>query len=234
MKNTKMIVSAVIISALSLSSLNSVSASDFDCSTVDRETMKEIMDKEKNWETLTTAQEELLENTKECRSENAWEWNRMGWNKMGEKNKDWENRAELTDEQKEEMEEMKEILQKQKNGEELSDDEQEQYDEFMENRENKDMVKKTIKSKKVKRIVTNLSSKYKKTLSWVVTKIGKAFSKLSDEDKIEKYELVQEKLEAKLATITDSDKYSDAKKEVFTNIINEVLNQIDDKIEEIN
>jgi len=64
MKNKKIIAWAIMLAALSTTSMASA---DFDCSSVDRETVKEIMDKKKSWETLTSTQEEILENMKECK-----------------------------------------------------------------------------------------------------------------------------------------------------------------------
>jgi hypothetical protein len=69
MRNTKKIVTTLLVSILGLSSLSSVSASYFDCTTIDRETMKEIMDKQNEGTTLTTSELELLEDAKECKPE---------------------------------------------------------------------------------------------------------------------------------------------------------------------
>jgi hypothetical protein len=69
MKNIKKIVATLLVSILGLSSLNSVSAADFDCTSIDRETIKEIIDKKNDGTTLTTTELELLENAKECKTE---------------------------------------------------------------------------------------------------------------------------------------------------------------------
>lgn len=241
MKNKKIIAGAIILAALSTTSMASA---DFDCSSVDRETVKEIMDKKKSWETLTSTQEEILENMKECKpqrwgnenweggmwkrgvngdneeSENSWK----KWNRMWEK---WEDKPELTDEQKEEREEMKEIMEKKKNGESLTDDEQEKYDEFIEKKWDKK------ESKKWKRPVKNLSTKLKTNIGTAVNKVSSVYSNLSDEQKIVKYEKLQTKLETALDKIQNSTSISDTKKDLYENIINEMLNSLDEKIEEI-
>ena len=69
MKNTKILASTILVSILGFSSINYVSADDFDCSSIDRETMKEVMEKSKNGETLSSSEEELMENAKECKPE---------------------------------------------------------------------------------------------------------------------------------------------------------------------
>ena len=96
MKN-KIIATAIILPLLGISSM--VSA-DFDCTTIDRDTIKEIMDKNRSWETLTTSEQEILDNAKTCRPEGKWE------KRTGNKEWKWE-RPDMTDEQKVEREEMK-------------------------------------------------------------------------------------------------------------------------------
>lgn len=229
MKNTKILISAFLVSILYISSLSSVSAdsdSDFDCTSVDRYTVKEIMDKQRNGEYLTDSEQEIIENMKECSPE------RKSMQKSNINSGDKSEKPELTYEQKEQMEEMKEILEKKKSGEELSDDEKELYDEFMDSKDNKKAVKKI--SHKAKREVQNLSKKTKTSIWNAMLKVNKVFSKLSDEDKSKKYESIQDKLEEKLETILDNDNLSDTKKELFESIINELLNQLDEKIEELN
>jgi hypothetical protein len=220
MKNTKKIVAILLVSVLGFSSLTSVSASDFDCTTIDRDSMQELMQKVKNWDTLTTSESELLENSKECKPE----WKRGGKWKMN-----WE-KTEMSDEQKDNKNTMKSIIEKQENWETLTDDEQEKYDNHLLNKENKNPDNKDGKQK---RKVNNLSAKSKTSINWTVNKVSKSYENLTDEQKIEKYEKLQTKLEEVLEKIENSSKYNDTKKSLFEDIINELLNQLDDKIEEL-
>lgn len=223
MKNTKKIVTTLLVSILGISSLNSVSAADFDCTTVDRETIKEIMDKKTEGITLTSTELELLENAKECKPAG----NREGKGKMKMK---WA-KTEMSDEQKDNRDAMNSIIEKQKNWETLTDDEQEKYDNYMTHKENKDTDEKTWKQK---RKVNNLSTKSKTSINWTVNKVSRSYENLTDELKIDKYEKLQTNLEKILEKIQLSTKYNDTKKELYNDIINELLNQLDDKIEELN
>ncbi len=186
MKNTKIIATAIIIPLLSITSI--VSA-DFDCTSVDRETTKTIMDKQKSWETLTSSEQELVENMKECKPQ-RWQgdmWNREWWK--------WEKKWEKV---------------------------------------NSNKVEKIKNVAKTKRVVKNLSTSMKTKITKVVAKVSTAFNNLSDEEKVERFETLQDKLEDKLEIILDNDNLSDSKKEALEDIVNEILNQIDDKIEVLN
>jgi hypothetical protein len=68
----------------------------------------------------------------------------------------------MTDEQKDNRDAMKTIIEKQENGETLTDDEQEKYDNHLTNIENKSNDKKEGKQK---RNVKNLSTKSKTSIS---------------------------------------------------------------------
>lgn len=81
-----------------------------------------------------------------------------------------------------------------------------------------------------KRVVWTLSTTTKASISSAMKKVDKAFLSLSNEEKIEKLEAIMERLEDKLEIILDNDDFSDEKKELFESIINELLNQLDDKI----
>jgi hypothetical protein len=137
----------------------------------------------------------------------------------------------MSDEQKDNREAMKIIIEKQENGDSLTDDEQEKYDNYMTHKENKDTDKKTGKQK---RKVKNLSAKSKTTISGSINKVSRSYENLSDDQKIDKYETLQTKLEAVLDRIQTSTKYNDTKKALYEDVINELLNQLDDKIEELN
>lgn len=221
MRNTKKIVSTLLVSILGLSSLSSVSASDFDCTTIDRDSMQELMQKVKDGDTLSTSESELLENAKECKPEGKREWKmKMKWEK-----------TEMSDEQKDNRDAMNSIIEKQENGETLTDDEQEKYDNHLLNKENKNSDNKDGKQK---RKVKNLSTKSKTSINWTVNKVSKSYEDLTDEQKIEKYEKIQIQLEKILEKVESSSKYNDTKKALYEDIINELLNQLDDKIDELN
>lgn len=73
MKNRKIIVTSVILSLLTITS---IASADFDCSTIDRDQIMTIMEKNKNGETLTTSEETLLTNVKSCLPE---KWGERTW-----------------------------------------------------------------------------------------------------------------------------------------------------------
>lgn len=223
MKNKKLIVATVLVSVLGFNSMNNTFASDFDCTTLDKETMQELMQKVKDGDTLTTTESELLENAKECKPAG----NREGKGKM---KMNWE-KTEMSDEQKDNRNAMNSIIEKQENWETLTDDEQEKYDNYMTHKENKNTDEKTWKQK---RKVNNLSTKSKTSIKWTVNKVSRSYENLTDEQKIDKYEKLQTNLEKILEKIQLSTKYNDTKKELYNDIINELLNQLDDKIEELN
>jgi cobalamin biosynthesis protein CobT len=135
---------------------------------------------------------------------------------------------EFTDEQKQERDEMKIILEKKKNGESLTDAEQTMLEEYNENK-----PEKNSKATKQKRVVKNLSTKVKSSINTAVVKISKAHENLSDEQKIQRYEKYQDSFELALDKINRSTKYTDTQKDLYTSIINQLLNQLDDIVEEI-
>ena len=87
-KNKKILLWVIMLPLLGMTSL--VKA-DFNCSTVDQTTVKEVMDKQKAWTTLTTDEQTLLDNLKSCRVWGSWalmgSWARMprmgSWETMG-------------------------------------------------------------------------------------------------------------------------------------------------------
>jgi len=99
MKNNKIFIASIIVLSLTFTSLSAYA--DFDCSSIDRETMKEIKEKEKNWESLTSDEQELLENMEECKPQRGnkdrvkedWEKPSNRW----DKNKTDESRIENMD-----------------------------------------------------------------------------------------------------------------------------------------
>jgi hypothetical protein len=66
MKN-KIIATAIVLPLIGFSSM--VSA-DFDCTTLDRDSVMQVMEKEKNGEILTTTETTLFENAKTCKPNN--------------------------------------------------------------------------------------------------------------------------------------------------------------------
>jgi predicted NACHT family NTPase len=79
-----------------------------------------------------------------------------------------------------------------------------------------------------------LSTKSKTSISWTVNKVSKSYENLTSDQKIEKYEKLQTQLEKILEKVETSSQYSDTKKALYEDIINELLNQLDDKIDELN
>jgi len=73
----------------------------------------------------------------------------------------------------------------------------------------------------------------KTNIGTAVNKISRYYTKLSDEQKLAKYEKLQDKLETALDKIQSSTSISDTKKEFYENIVNQMLNSLDEKIEEI-
>lgn len=230
MKNRKIIVTSVI---LSLITITSIASADFDCSTIDRDQIMTIMEKNKNGETLTTSEETLLTNVKSCIPE---KWGERTWTGFMFREKTWsgstiKQKLELTDEQKAEMEEIQEIMLKKKNWETLTTSEQTKLDLFEENKPKKlsnDTQKTLVKSNNY----NNLSTTYKNKLDTAFTKIIWNISSYSDTEKLTTLETLNTKITALKTKIADSSSYSDTKKATYSDIfsyLNDLINaEIDD------
>lgn len=76
---------------------------------------------------------------------------------------------------------------------------------------------------------TNMQTAIDNAIDW----IEEQFSDLDDDDKIDVYEAIIEKLEAKLEIITESDDIDEEQQELFENIIEEMVSQLESLIEEL-
>lgn len=233
MKNKAIILGTITVSLLSLSSFASAS---FDCSSIDKDEIKTLMDKQKAWTTLTDDETTLLKNAESCRPTGSWSWMTMrGWKSWFW----WEmmSWSWMTEEQKSKMEEIKTILEKQKTWETLTDEEQATLDEFNANRtwksESWSLVWswKTIVEKINKRAsTTKVSDSYKSKIDKKVKSM--ISSSTSDEEKIEILETFLEKITTIQESINNSS-YSDSKKQTYVSLINYFIESINSSISDL-
>lgn len=226
MKNKKILLGAMMISIFSITSYASA---DFDCSSIDRETMKTIMDKQKNSETLTSTEQETLDNMKTCMP--SWTWAHMLWEHKI-KNGSWTKMPEMSEEQKAKMEEVKTILEKQKNGETLTSDEQATLDAYETNKPK--IWSGTNLSNKWTKNTGNLkiNSSYKTKLDSAIDKIVDNMSSYSTEDKLTALTNLKTKVENAQSKI-ESSSYSDTKKSTYNNLFDYLLDKIESEIQEL-
>lgn len=218
MKN-KIIATAIVLPLIGFSSM--VSA-DFDCTTLDRDDVMEVMEKNQNWETLTTTDSTLLENAKTCKPNNRWD----------DKDNQWE-RPEMTDEQKAEMEEMKEIIEKEKNGETLTTAEQTKLDAFESSKWEKEWSKKITRNKAEitsNKTYTGLSTAYKTKLDTIFNKIITNMSSYSNSKQITTLEALNTKILTLKTTISSNSTYSDTKKTTYNSIFSYLSDKVEIKI----
>ena len=218
MKN-KIIATAIVLPLIGFSSM--VSA-DFDCTTLDRDSVMQVMEKEKNGEILTTTETTLFENAKTCKPNNRWD------NKGGQ----WE-REEMTNEQKAEMDEMKEIIEKEKNGETLTTAEQTKLDAFESSKWEKEWSKKITRNKAeiTSKTYTGLSAAYKTKLDTIFNKIITNMSSYSDSKQITTLEALSTKITTLKTTISNNSTYSDTKKTTYNSIFSYLSDKVETKIE---
>lgn len=215
---------------VSLLTLSSFASADFDCSTIDRDEIKTLMDKQKAGETLTDDETTLLENTNACRPTNSWSGMMdRGSRWMWQFSWSW-----MTEEQRTKMEEIKTILEKQKAGETLTDEEQTTLDEFNVNKPEKSWSwarewKWFDKDSKWQRWDTSkVSSAYKTKID---TKIENMVSSVdTNEEKIAKLEAFATKIQTILETIKNSSTYTETQKSTYNNILSYFLESIDTEI----
>lgn len=241
MKNTKILATMVAIPFIGILSYASA---DFDCTTLDRESVKSIMDKQRSGETLSSEEQTLLENVKVCKP-SEWSWSTMGDRKMrfgsgetipgrsgsGMMMRDGKNKIgsgqTLTDEQKAQMEQVHTIITKTQNGETLSAEEQAIFDAHqakMNSQQDNTQTKTT-------KIQIKLSNSYKNAINKKIQNL------LDDEDstseKIEALESFATKINT-LNTKLSSTEMTQTKKVTFQNIINYILQSIDEEINSLN
>lgn len=220
MKNKKVLFVLWVLSVMTIWS--SVSASDIDCSNIDRDELMTILEKQKNWETLTSTQQTYLTNSKVCMSERPeWTWS---WKLM----RNWE-KIDLTDEQKAQMQEIQEIMEKQKNWETLTDDEQTKLDEFEANRKQIENNSSQTTSN-----YTNLTVAYKNKIDTAFKKIVSNISSYSDDKKLSTLETLSTKIETLKTQTSNSTTYTDSKKAIFNDIFAYLGDLVDAKINDIN
>lgn len=172
----------------------------------------EVMEKQRNWEDLTSAEEELLENAETCRPERGELW----------------ERGEMSDEEKEKMEQIKEILEKKQNGEELTDEETQLLEEH-ELRKKDNKQEEWVKTKDY----SGLSTAYRTKLDTAFQKIVDSISSYSDSKKVTALESFQTKLLSVQEKIAQSS-YSDTKKTTYATLIEYLLDKVKENINEIN
>ena len=154
MRNTKILIWTIIVSAFLLTNSSYVSASEFDCQSVNKDTYKEILEKNKNWEELSSDEQSTLDEINKCWLDNKKMWNRSWMDNENMRNRSWTdneniwNRPWMDNENtwnrswmnNENMKENKEILdviiEKKNNNEELTTEESEIYNNFI-NKEEK-------------------------------------------------------------------------------------------------
>lgn len=226
MKNKKMLLGAVAISLLSISSYASA---DFDCSSIDRETMKTIMDKQKNSETLSSDEQTLIDNAKTCMP--TWTWTRMWWeHKM--KNGSWTKMPEMSEEQKAEMEAIKTIVEKKKNGDTLTSDEQAKIDAYEANKP-KMWSGTNLPNKWTKNTGSlKINSSHKIKLDKSIDKIVDNMSSYSTDDKIEALNKLLTKIETAKTKI-ENWSYSDTKKSQYNNLLEYLIEKVEAEIDEL-
>lgn len=82
MNNRKILLTTIILPIISF---GAIAYADFDCSTLDKDAFKVVMDKQIAWETLTLDEQTLLDNAKTCmpeRKEKTWSWEFMWRDKL--------------------------------------------------------------------------------------------------------------------------------------------------------
>ena len=191
---------------------------DFDCTSLDMDTMEEIKEKLDSGEDLTSDEEEIMENAQSCgwpqwgqwggmwgESEGweMWEWGPQ-WGGMWGESEDWEMWE---------------------GGPQWGGmwGESEEWSPTFEWDEEDDTVDDD----------TGLSTQMQAAIDRAIDSLESSYSGLDDDDQVEKYETIIEKLEDKLETILDSDDIDDEKQELLENIIEEMITQLEELIEEL-
>lgn len=206
MKNRKIIVTSVILSLLTITS---IASADFDCSTIDRDQIMTIMEKNKNGETLTTTDETILTNVKSCIPEKWWERTWTGfmlrektWTGFMLREKTWTGFM---------------LREKTWTGFIVWDKKWNWLNDI---------------SKKVTNTSNNLSVAYKNKMDTAFKTILSNISSYSDEKKLTTLETLNTKITALKTKIADSSSYSDTKKSTYSDIfsyLNDLINaEIDD------
>jgi hypothetical protein len=236
MKNKSLVIWTLAISLLSISSFASA---DFDCSTVNREEIKTLMDKQQSWETLTTDEQSLLESSKNCKPERtgSWElsWSWMVWWKRNMMSWSW-----FTQENNEQFNEIRTLIEKKKNGETLTSDEETKISEFEAKKQNfwswtteNKSKQKDSKNSKSTSSESNINSLYKTKIDNKVDALI-SNSSLDSNSKLEVLEKFLKNLEKVQKNLNSSSSLTDAKKSTYNELIDYFMESVTIKINKIN
>ena len=178
---------------------------DFDCTSLDMDTMEEIKEKIDNWEDLTDDETEIMENAQTC----GWpQWGMWGWS-MWEEEEDSEmwNRPEMWED-----------------GEEW-----EMWDRPAMWEDNEELDSEEVDEDKGNGLSTKMQTAIGNAVDW----IKETYSDLDDDDQIEIYETIIEKLETKLESVSDSDDMDEDQQELLENILEELISQLEDLVDNL-
>lgn len=233
MKNKNKIVIAMMLPFIWLASSQIASAS-YDCSTMDREVIKTVFEKQRSNEALTTDEQTLLDNAKSCIPTMSWSWYMM--RERFERFWSWnEDVPEMTAEQKIKMDAVKNIMEKKRNWETLTSEEQTTLDTFEANKPQmwsltkyENNKQKNIKGDKY----WNLSNTYKTKIDTAMNKIINNIISYSTEDKLATLNTLKTKIDTARSNIENSS-YSDSKKTTYNNILDYLLNRINNEIDNL-
>lgn len=225
MKNKKIFFTSIIVPVFLLSSY---AGADFDpTNSESREQIKTIMEKQKSWETLSSAEQEILTNMEANRKEFSWSGTMM-WGRWWQM---WQNMPELTQEQKTQMQEMKTLMDKKKNGETLTTEEQEKITQF---ESEKPMNEKTkqFTSEKTATTTTWVNGTYKTQIDKKIKNISSQFS--TPDEKIKGLENFSKKVENLQTQINNTTTFSETKKQTYNEILTSFLTLLQQEIDTLN
>lgn len=225
MKNKKIFFTSIIVPVFLLSSY---AGADFDpTNSESREQIKTIMEKQKSWETLSSAEQEILTNMEANRKEFSWSGTMM-WGRWWQM---WQNMPELTQEQKTQMQEMKTLMDKKKNGETLTTEEQEKITQF---ESDKPMNEKTkqFTSEKTVTTTTWVNGAYKTQIDKKIKNISSQFS--TPDEKIQGLENFSKKVENLQTQINNTTTFSETKKQTYNEILTSFLTLLQQEIDTLN
>lgn len=227
MKNKKLLLLSLAIPLFAITSY--ASADNTSTSTNSKmEEIKLILDKQKAWETLTTDEQTLLTEFESKKKEFSWSWETMKQRWFWMINWSWS--LNMTDEQKAEMEQIKIIMGKKKNGETLTTDEEELLAKFEANKpEKKDKTNKS--ENKTVKFSNKVNDIFKTKIDKKVENINSKFS--TNETKIEWLKSFLAKVE-KMKTQINSSDITDSKKETYDAIFEYFIESLNNKINELN
>lgn len=245
MKNKKIILGILLAPLIGVS----IAWADFDCSTLDQEEIKTIMDKKMNKTELTSDEETLLESAESCRPDFSWSGNMMRerfWSGsmnfgsgMTQRENFWSGKTQpnfwsgikLTDEQKTAMEEVKTIMEKQKNWETLTTEEKTKLDNYKTNFQDKKTTKTNTNTQtKLTSSNSNLNNAYKNSINAKISALTNKFD--NKNDKLSYLKNFSTKV-TKMQTTISNLNITDERKETYQSIISYLLEKINQNITEL-